>query len=140
MSGGSISGNTAVSIGPGAGTCSGKGGGIYNSDELLTVRGAQLSGNTASCGGAEYLRNYNGNNFYSSRLTGNYASYYGGAFYGETLTAGGTVLNSTVVIGNTAGTETGGFYAQAFGTFLLEGSTIAGNTGGACPNTNFPCD
>jgi hypothetical protein len=117
------------------GVADGAGGAIYN-NEVLTLRGVHLFGNSAVNGGAIHSDHIT--RLFSSAVTGNAASSNGGGIYG---TDGGTEaavsfveINNSTLDGNLADHDGGGLYlAAGAGSVDLEvfHSTITGNTADA---------
>ena len=112
MSGGTISGNTAI-----------RGGGV-NSNGTFTMTGGTISGNTASEGGGVYV--FDSFTMTDGTISGNTANEGGGVYIGM---ASFTMHNGTIT-GNTASAYGGGVYTNGWGTFTKTGGTITGfNTG-----------
>ena len=117
--------------GNGAGTNpSGNGGAVLTFGSLRLI-GCTLTGNTATAGGAIYSdTNLTGIDTTLTRctLTGNRATFSGGALYNH---FGRTVLSACTLSGN-ASTLGGGIvsFADGFTETLLDHTIVSGNTGG----------
>ncbi len=127
---------------PGGPTTLGLGGAVHAGDEHLTVQACRLVGNTADDeGGAIYGDPGGSVTVLDSTLADNRAAEFGGR--GGAVSATGVAVRRSSVLRNTAGPGStaagGGIYFS--GAFLLDSSTVAGNStgglgGGLCARIN----
>lgn len=138
ITGSTLSGNTATDTGTG-------GGAVYNDGGNLLISGSTLTGNTADLGGAVYSDTQGISadagsltRVVNSTLSGNTATGRGGGgVYNE---SGRTEILHSTITANTAGYRGGGVLSFDDSTSVLtrlEGSIIAGNTGGSDVELRF---
>jgi hypothetical protein len=116
MSGGNISGNTAMT-----------GGGVCVDGGHVTMSGGTISGNTAKYGGGVY--GYGTFTMSGGTISDNIATGGGGVYV---ATAGTFSMTGGIILGNTASNRGGGVYVA---TFNKTGGTIYGKNEGANSNT-----
>lgn len=139
LNGGTVIGNTAVSL-------TGKGGGIYNSGTLVlnsggiinnTVEGTDGTQITSSFGGGIY-NDHGGITINGGSISHNTAAHatIGGqySYGGATYSIGGSVTLSSGTVAQNNSDLGAGFFLESGTVFSMNGGTIAGNGSGSTVN------